>query len=74
MIVGRSASERWSTYIERDKIKKKVRQVGGANQIRRVDGDGYSEYSPMSKGELRAHDKLVDLAVKIGARAKTKTQ
>lgn len=68
-VVGRSAENRWKTYVDRDKIKKKVRQAGAPQLIRR-DGEGYSEYSAMTTGQKKARENLVDLAVKVGARRK----
>jgi putative FmdB family regulatory protein len=62
-IVGRSAEQRWKTYHERNEIKEKVRQEAGASQLKRVDGDGYTEYSPLSKQAKVGRRKLVDLAV-----------
>lgn len=69
-IVGRSAHDRWQTYVDRDKVKKQVRQGGGAPQLMRADGEGYTEYSSMSEPQKKAREKLVDLAVKVGARRK----
>ena len=67
-VVGRSAHDRWQTYTERHEVKKKVRAGGGVSQLARVDGEGYSEYASMSAKQKQAREKLVDLAVKVGAR------
>jgi hypothetical protein len=64
-IVGRSADARWETYRERDKVKKKVREVGGNQALERIDGDGYTEYAAMGQPQREARSKLVDLAVEV---------
>ena len=64
-IVGRSAEERWAEYRERDKVKKKVREVGGTGALVRADGDGFVEYDAMSSGGKTARENLVDYAVKL---------
>lgn len=68
-IVGRSAQNRWSTYVERDKVKKKVRQAG-APQLIRTDATNYTEYTAMNPQQKKDRENLVDLAVKVGARRK----
>lgn len=65
MAVGRSAEARWSTYAERDKVKKKVREVSGTGALARVDGEGYVDYASMSGQEKEARGKLVDYAVEL---------
>lgn len=62
-IVGRSAEERWSTYRNRDRVKREVRTVGGSPALTRVDGDGYTDYLAMSPPEREARERLVDYAV-----------
>jgi hypothetical protein len=64
-IVGRSADIRWSTYRERDKIKKKVREVGDSPALERIDGGDFTEYTAMGKPKRDARAKLVDLAVEV---------
>lgn len=64
-IVGRSAEQRWATYVERDKIKKKVREGGGSTALQRVDGEGFTEYAAMLPNERKAREKLVDYAVEV---------
>lgn len=64
-IVGRSAEKRWSQYIARDQLKKKVREVGGTQALIRVDGNGYSEYGAMLPEVKRARENLVDYAVQV---------
>ena len=63
--VGRSAETRWSTYRERDVIKKKVREVGASPALERIDGEGYTEYTAMGQPQRDARAKLVDLAVEV---------
>lgn len=69
-LIGRSAHDRWSTYVERDQVKKKVRKGGSAPELMRVDGEGYVEYTSMPKSLKKERESLVDLAVAIGARRK----
>jgi putative FmdB family regulatory protein len=69
-LVGRSAHDRWSTYVERDQVKKKVRKGGSAPELMRADGEGYVEYTSMPKTLKKERESLVDLAVAIGARRK----
>jgi putative FmdB family regulatory protein len=69
-VVGRSAHDRWSTYVDRDQVKKKVRKVGQAPELMRTDGEGYTEYTAMPKTLKEKRGSLVDLAVAIGARRK----
>jgi putative FmdB family regulatory protein len=64
-IVGRSAESRWSTYRERDKVKKQVREVGGSQALIRTNGQNYVEYEAMGEPRKEARSKLVDQAVAI---------
>lgn len=63
-IVGRSAEERWATFRERQKVKDKVRKMGGQALLRR-DGPGYVEYDAMTDAAKKAREKTVDYAVKV---------
>jgi putative FmdB family regulatory protein len=69
-LVGRSAQDRWQTYVNRNEVKKKVRKTGGAEPLMRADGDGYTDYMVMPNSQVKARGKLVDLAVQVGARRK----
>lgn len=64
-IVGRSAESRWATYRDREKVKQKVREVGGSSALERVDGDGFIDYTAMGQPRMDARAKLVDMAVAI---------
>lgn len=63
--VGRSAEQRWTEYRERDKVKKQARQMGNTQALIRVDGDGFTEYEPMTPVGTEARAKLVDHAVAL---------
>lgn len=62
-IVGRSAEERWAEYKEREKVKKKVRELGGTNALLRVDGSDYVEYDAMTPEDKKVRETVVDYAV-----------
>jgi len=62
-IVGRSAVERWEEYRERDKVKRKVRELGGTEALLRVDGDGFVEYDAMTPDDKKVRETVVDYAV-----------
>lgn len=66
-IVGRSAETRWAQYRERDKVKKKVREMGGGELLRK-DGKGFVEYDSMTETAKKARSKLVDYAVDVESR------
>lgn len=66
--VGRSAESRWKTYHDRSKIKDKVRDVSGTRQLSRSEGDGYVEYTSMSRNRTEGRKRLVRLAEKLHAR------
>lgn len=63
--VGRSATERWEMYRERDKVKKKVRELGHTGALQRLDGPGFVEYDAMSSEGKQVREKVVDYAVKM---------
>lgn len=63
--IGRSAEARWATYVERDKVKQRARELGGTGALARVDGDGYTDYSPMAPAAREARAKLVDHTLPI---------
>lgn len=65
MAVGRSAAERWGAYRERDKVKKKVRELGGTGALLRNDGPGFVEYDAMTTEDRTLREKTVDYAVKM---------
>ena len=56
--VGRSAESRWGEYVERDKVKKAVRQQGGSPSIMRRSGQDYVEYETMNNAGVDANMKL----------------
>jgi hypothetical protein len=64
-IVGRSAEQRWATYMERHRVKQQARKVGGTGALIRVDGDGYTDYEAMSPVGRKAREKLVDYAANV---------
>ena len=64
-VVGRSAEQRWGEYRERDKVKKKAREMGDTHALIRVDGDGFTDYEPMTPVGTDARAKLVDHAVAL---------
>lgn len=69
--VGRSADNRWQTYHNRASIKDKVRKVAGVQQLARVDGDGYTDYTSMTPGQRVARRDLVKLAMDLKVRPRT---
>ncbi len=58
--VGRSAEDRWHLYREREKIKRQARALGGTGALARVDGEGYTEYAPLTPAGQQARASLVN--------------
>ena len=55
--VGRESEVRWEGYVERDKIKRKVRKEAGESALVRKDvGEGGIESRGMGKGEKKARE------------------
>jgi len=61
--VGRSATDRWAQYDEREKVKNEARKQGQTHALIRSTGKDYVEYEPMSDGGLSAHRKLTKAAL-----------
>ena len=57
--VGRSADTRWAEYREREKVKNKVRQVGGTRALVRSTGEDYVEYSAASPKTIETRRKVI---------------
>jgi len=68
--VGRSADNRWQTYHDRASVKDKVRKVAGVQQLARVDGEGYTDYTSMTPSQRGARKNLVKLATDLKVRPK----
>jgi putative FmdB family regulatory protein len=58
--VGRSAEKRWAEYDEREKVKEKVREVGGHRALHRAHGPGntHIEYTAAGEGVVKARKQL----------------
>ena len=56
--VGRSADERWALLNERDKVKKKARELGGTHALIRHTAPTHIDYEPMSPAGVSAHREL----------------
>jgi hypothetical protein len=74
--IGRDAEARWSTYVERDKVKRQARALGGTGALARLDGNGYTEYAPLTPAGTKARATLVDKTLpalqEAAAEAKTR--
>lgn len=57
--VGSDADKRWAEYAERDKVKKKVREVGGSRTLVRTQAPDHIEYHAAGEETLRKRRKLI---------------
>ena len=60
--VGQSAEARWQEHHARDRIKDKVREVGGSRALIRRNGDGFVEYEAGTNNLIEKRKKLVQEA------------
>lgn len=70
--VGRDATRRWDYYRTRAKVKEDVRAGGGTPKLRRVDGQGFTEYEALTAPRADARRSLAHKAVAAMAASREK--